>query len=76
MLKIWLARLLYPIFAPQQTKAISVNLQKGRELGKKVNSLLAYRFEDHWQEPINDVRKHLGLPQISPTLHRSEAKAC
>lgn len=59
-----IARLLYPIFAPQQAKAISAKEQKGRELGKKAALLLAYPFEDHWQEPINDVRTHLGLPQI------------
>ncbi len=58
---LWLARLLYPILAPQQIKAIFVNLEKGRELGKKADFLLGYRFEDHWEEPINDVRKRLRL---------------
>ncbi|MBG1240511.1 Coq4 family protein [Nostoc sp. NZL] len=58
---LWLARLLYPILAPQQTKAIFVNLAKGRELGKKADFMLGYRFEDHWEEPIEDVRKRLGL---------------
>lgn len=42
-----LASLLYPILAPQQIKAIFVNLEKGRELGKKADFLLGYRFEDH-----------------------------
>jgi ubiquinone biosynthesis protein COQ4 len=58
---LWLARLVYPILAPQQIKAIFVNLDKGRELGKKADFLLGYRFEDHWEEPINDVRKRLRL---------------
>ncbi|MBW4565275.1 MAG: hypothetical protein KME32_30155 [Mojavia pulchra JT2-VF2] len=68
-ISLWLAKLLYPLLAPQQVQAIFVNLQKGRELGNKAKFLLGYRFEDHWQEPINDVRKHLDLPQFSPILH-------
>ncbi|MGJ5629468.1 Coq4 family protein [Nostoc sp. CALU 1950] len=58
---LWLAKLLYPILAPQQIKAIFANLVKGRELGKKADFLLGYRFEDHWEEPIDDVRKRLRL---------------
>jgi ubiquinone biosynthesis protein Coq4 len=56
-----LAKLLYPILAPQQIKGIFANLAKGRELGKKADFLLGYRFEEHWEEPIEDVRKRLGL---------------
>ncbi len=69
-ISLWLAKLLYPLLAPSQVKAIFANLQKGRELGNKAEFLLGYRFEDHWEEPINDVRKHLGLPQISPISHQ------
>ncbi|WP_180277516.1 hypothetical protein [Nostoc sp. 'Peltigera malacea cyanobiont' DB3992] len=57
-----MARLLYPILAPLQIKAILVNLEKGRELGKKADFLLGYRFEDHWEEPIYHLRKKLRLP--------------
>ncbi|WP_448266048.1 hypothetical protein [Nostoc sp. DSM 114159] len=57
----WLARLLYPILAFQQTKAIFANLAKGRKLGKKADFILGYRFEDCWEEPIYYVRKRLGL---------------
>lgn len=57
-----LARLLYPILAPQQIKVIFANLEKGRELGKKADLLLGYRFEDHWEEPIDHLRKKLRLP--------------
>ncbi|QIR37933.1 hypothetical protein HCG51_15265 [Tolypothrix sp. PCC 7910] len=62
-ISLWLARLIYPILAPQQFSEIFVNLQKGYELGKKADFLLGYRFEDHWEEPINEVRKRLDLPQ-------------
>lgn len=58
---LWLAKLLYPILAPRQIKGIFANLAKGRELGKKADFLLGYCFEDHWEEPIEDVRKRLGL---------------
>ena len=58
---LWLAKLLYPILAPRQIKGIFANLAKGRELGKKADFLLGYRFEEHWEEPIEDVRKRLAL---------------
>ncbi len=64
-ISLWFARLLYPILAPWQIKAIFINLQKGRELGKKADFLLGYRFEDHWQEPINEVIKCLRLSEVS-----------
>lgn len=68
-ISLWLASLLYPILAPQQFSEIFVNLQKGYQLGKKAEFLLSYRFEEHWEEPIIEVRKHLGLSpnfSISP----------
>ncbi|OUL23334.1 hypothetical protein BV378_21920 [Nostoc sp. RF31YmG] len=64
-ISLWLAKLLYPLLAPQQVKAIFANLQKGRELGNKAEFLLGYRFEEHWEEPIAEVRNRLGLQQIS-----------
>ncbi|NJL78043.1 MAG: hypothetical protein HC836_08765 [Richelia sp. RM2_1_2] len=61
---LWLAKLLYPIIAPRQFRAIVANREKGQELGENANFLLGYRFEEHWEESLNRVRKHLGLPQI------------
>ncbi|MBW4611310.1 MAG: ubiquinone biosynthesis protein COQ4 [Hassallia sp. WJT32-NPBG1] len=61
---LWMAKFLYPIIAFPQRQAIFANMHKGLELGKKANFLLGYRFEEHWQEPLQDVRKNLGLPQI------------
>jgi ubiquinone biosynthesis protein COQ4 len=61
---LWLAKLIYPIIAPQQRQAIFANVQKGIELGQKVQFLLGYRFEEHWQEPINKLRTQLGLTQV------------
>ncbi len=65
----WLARFVYPILVPWQFKAISANLKKGQQMAKQADYLLSYRFEEHWAEPIDEVRKKLGLPQISsPSL--------
>ncbi len=66
-ISLWLARLLYLIIAPRQIKQIFNNLKKGQELGKKADFLLGYRFEDHWQESINEVRTSLGLTPIAST---------
>ena len=59
-----MAKFIYPILAPKQTKAIFHNLREGEAIGKQARFLLAYRFEEHWQEPINEVRQKLGLPTI------------
>ncbi len=63
-ISLWLAKFIYPILAYKQTKAIFVNAQQGEIMGKQARFLLAYRFEEHWQEPINQVRQQLGLPTI------------
>lgn len=59
-----LAKILYPIVAPRQIKAIFENQRKGKELGQKANFLLGYRFEEHWNEPLNKVKEDLGLNEI------------
>lgn len=60
-----LAKILYPIIAPFQIKAICQNLQIGEKLGKQAEFLLEYRFEEHWDKPTNQVRRDLKLPEIS-----------
>jgi ubiquinone biosynthesis protein COQ4 len=69
-ISLWFAKLLYPILVPRQIKAIFSNLKKGQELGKKAEFLLGFRFEEHWQEPIEEVRSRLGLPPI-PLMSKS-----
>ncbi|RUR76711.1 Coq4 family protein [Chlorogloeopsis fritschii PCC 9212] len=69
-ISLWFAKLLYPILVPRQIKAIFSNLKKGQELGKKAEFLLVFRFEEHWQEPIEEVRNRLGLPPI-PLMSKS-----
>ncbi|MGB3756866.1 MAG: Coq4 family protein [Rivularia sp. (in: cyanobacteria)] len=60
----WLAKILYPIIAPQQVKAIVANQLKGQELARNAKFVLGYRFEEHWNESLDKVREDLGLPQI------------
>jgi ubiquinone biosynthesis protein COQ4 len=68
-LSLKVARILYPILAPQQRQAIAANLQRGRELGREAKFLLGYRFEDHWEEPIDVVKAELGLlPQLQEVV--------
>ncbi|MBD2260122.1 Coq4 family protein [Pseudanabaena sp. FACHB-2040] len=57
-----LARWLYPLIAPGQKAAIATNTRKGRNLAQQAKFLLGYRFEEHWQEAIGEVRSQLGLP--------------
>ena len=58
---LWLARVLYPILAPRQFKAIQANVRRGKLLGQQANFLLNYRFEDRWEESLTKLRKELGL---------------
>jgi len=60
-ISLWLAKFLYPIFAPHQIKEIFANVKQGKELGKKADFLLAFRFEEHWSDPLNELKKNLGL---------------
>ena len=60
----WFAKLLYPIISPTQVKEIFVNQRKGQELADNAKFLLGYRFEEHWEEPLDKVREDLRLPQI------------
>ncbi|MBE9208949.1 hypothetical protein IQ244_20885 [Nostoc sp. LEGE 06077] len=66
-ISLWLAKILYPIFAPQQIKEIFANLKKGKELGETADVLLGYRFEEHWLDPIDQLKQNLGLLAKSTT---------
>jgi ubiquinone biosynthesis protein COQ4 len=56
-----LARVIYPLLAPSQIKAIFANLRKGQELAKNAKFLLGIRFEEYWEQPLSEVRAELGL---------------
>ncbi|WP_019506062.1 Coq4 family protein [Pleurocapsa sp. PCC 7319] len=55
------AILLYPVLAPNQLKVIFANLRKGKQMARKANFLLNYRFEDYWAKPITVLRYELNL---------------
>ena len=50
VISFWLARVLYPIMAPGQYKAIQANVHRGRLLATQASFLLNYRFEDRWSD--------------------------
>ncbi|MBD0345860.1 MAG: hypothetical protein ICV63_13755 [Coleofasciculus sp. Co-bin14] len=56
-----IAKVFAPIIFPAQAKAISANLRKGQELGKKAKFLLGIRFEEYWERPLSEVKAELGL---------------
>lgn len=56
-----IARVLYPILAPKQFKAIQANVRRGKLLGRQTGFLLNYRFEDRWATPLSVLKKELGL---------------
>ncbi|WP_413163625.1 Coq4 family protein [Capilliphycus salinus ALCB114379] len=60
-LSLVMARLLYPILAPQQIPQIFANLRRGREFGKTAQFLLSYRFEENWERPLTEIKAELGL---------------
>ncbi|MEB3279157.1 MAG: Coq4 family protein [Lyngbya sp.] len=60
-LSLLMARLLYPILAPQQIPQIFANLRRGRELGKQAQFLLNYRFEENWEKPLTEIKAELEL---------------
>jgi ubiquinone biosynthesis protein Coq4 len=57
-----LAALLYPLFAPRLALATFRALRRGWSIGKRARCLLAERFEERWAEPLERVRRDLGLP--------------
>ncbi|MEM7591419.1 MAG: Coq4 family protein [Cyanobacteria bacterium P01_A01_bin.83] len=61
IISLWVARILYPILAPQQFQSILVNLRRGKRMGQQADFLLNYRFEEHWTEPLATLTKKLGL---------------
>ena len=38
------------------------NIIKGYQLGQDSTSLISVALEEHWDEPLGDLRIRLGLP--------------
>ncbi|MEO1592135.1 MAG: Coq4 family protein [Cyanobacteria bacterium J06632_22] len=56
---LWLATVLYPLLAPGQIRQIFANKRRGYRLGQQADCLLAYRFEENWAQPLDDIRCQL-----------------
>ena len=52
------------VIRPHQIKKIWECDRLGKALGKQAECLLAYRFEEDWARPIDDVRAELRLISI------------
>ena len=52
------------IIKPHQIRKIWECDRLGKALGKQAECLLAYRFEENWARPIDDVRAELRLTSI------------
>jgi ubiquinone biosynthesis protein COQ4 len=57
-----LAKILYPVLAPRQFRQSIANVHLGQKLAREAEFLLGYRFEEHWDMPLEAVRVQLGLP--------------
>ena len=70
-----LVRHLYPLIFRSQAKQIRANLKRGKALGEQAQCLLAYRFEENWSRPIEDIRAELGLVLKYEQLKTGEGSA-
>lgn len=57
-----MARTVYPLRVPSQYAAIRHNRALGHELGRRAEFLLAIRYEDYLDQPVEQVRKLLNIP--------------
>lgn len=58
---LWMVMAIYPILNPSRFQEIFANVRKRREMGKKVKFLLSYRFEEHWEQSLDEVKAELGF---------------
>ena len=66
-----IARWLYPLLAPQQTQQIAALARQGQVLGEQAQLLLAVKFEECWQEPLDSLRARLNLPSVPDPARRT-----
>ncbi len=55
------AQVVYTLWRPWQWRRIRAAVRRGRALGRTARLLLAFRFEEHWQRPIGELRAELGI---------------
>ena len=61
------ARWIYAVLSPSNARAVWHNLRLGRRLGTEAELVIAYRLEDDFRRPLEEVRERLRIPdpQIS-----------
>ncbi len=59
---LWLARFLYPLVSPSQTRKVWHNIRVGLKLGQRAELLLAQPLESYFEEPLLRIRERLGIP--------------
>ena len=59
---LWLARFLYPLVSPSQTRKVWHNIRIGLDLGQRARLLLAHPLESYFELPLHQVRERLGIP--------------
>jgi ubiquinone biosynthesis protein COQ4 len=59
------AQVVYTLWRPWQWRRIRAAVQRGRALGLRARMLLGFRFEEHWERPLEDLRAELGI--VEPT---------
>jgi ubiquinone biosynthesis protein Coq4 len=59
-------RVLYTIVAPWRARAIASNVRRGLELGGSAALVMAAPLESWFDEPLDDVRRRLGIEAIVP----------
>jgi len=60
-LLVWFAQVVYTLWRPWQWRRIRAAVRRGRALGRQARMLLAFRFEEHWQRPLTELRAELGI---------------
>ncbi|UQA55331.1 Coq4 family protein [Polyangium aurulentum] len=60
--RLWSSAAAYIAFAPTHAPGILHNIKVGTEMGKKAKPLLEQPLETYLAEPIDAVRKRLGIP--------------
>ncbi len=58
---LFLARVLYPVFAPRQFLTIRENARRGWARGKQAAFLLGVRFEERWETPLEALKRELRV---------------
>jgi ubiquinone biosynthesis protein COQ4 len=58
---LWFARVLYAILSPTQARKIWHNVRVGLALGKRAELVIAARIEAHFEEPLEEVRRKMGI---------------